>query len=202
MSVAHGETVLALDTSLDACSVAIVRGDSVLADLSERMQRGQAERLAPMVREAAARAGAAFSELDRVAVTTGPGSFTGVRVGLSFARALALALGKPCIGVSTLEALALQGGEEGVRAALIETPGAAYCALYDNGTPLVAPRSIAHGEHESALREAAAGRPLALMGPNLIVDVVALARRAGRLDPQLYAPDPLYLRAPHVTLPA
>ena len=194
--------VLALDTALDACSVAIVRGDSVLADLSERMQRGQAERLAPMAREAAAQAGVAFSAIDRLAVTTGPGSFTGVRVGLSFARALALAIAKPCVGVSTLEALALQDGEGDLRASLIETPGAAYCALYDNGAPLIAPRAIAHGEHEKLLRDAVRGRPFTLIGPNVIVNAVALARRASRLDRQLYAPDPLYLRAPHVTLPA
>lgn len=194
--------VLALDTALDACSVAIVRGDSVLADLSVRMQRGQAERLAPMAREAADAAGVAFSALDRVAVTTGPGSFTGVRVGLSFARAMALALGKPCIGVSTLEALALQNGDEGLRAALIETPGAAYCALYENGAPVTAPRGIAHGEHDATLREAVAGRAFALTGPNVIVSAVALASRAARLDPANYRPNPLYLRAPHVTLPA
>ena len=201
MSAARGEIVLALDTVLDACSVAIVRDDAVLANLSERMQRGQAERLAPMARDAAVAAGVAFSELDRVAVTTGPGSFTGVRVGLSFARALALALGKPCIGISTLEALALQDGEDGWRAALIKTPGAAYCALYENGAPLVAPRGVPHGEHDAMLKEAAAGRAFTLTGPNVIVNAVALARRAARLDPQLYAPDPLYLRAPHVTLP-
>jgi len=179
-----------------------VRGNAVLVDLSERMQRGQAERLAPMAREAAAQAGVAFSELDRVAATTGPGSFTGVRVGLSFARALALALGKPCVGVSTLEALALQEGEDGLRAALIETPGAAYCALYENGALLSAPRGVAHGEHEAVLREAAGGRIFTLTGPNVIVSAQALAQRATRLDPAACAPDPMYLRAPHVTLPA
>lgn len=194
--------VLALDTALDACSVAVVRGDAVLADVSERMRRGQAERLAPMVREAAAQAGVAFSAFDRVAVTRGPGSFTGVRVGLAFARALALAIDRPCVGVATLEALALQDGEEDLRAALIETPGAAYCALYDNGAPLIAPRAVAHGEHETLLKDAARGRRFTLTGPNAIVNAAALARRAGRLDRQFYAPDPLYLRAPHVTLPA
>ncbi len=116
--------VLAIDTALDACSVALVRDGGTLTSRSEQMQRGQAERLAPLVREAVAEAKLPFAELDRIAVTTGPGSFTGVRVGLSFARALALALGKPCVGVSTLEALALADGEDGLRAALIETPGA------------------------------------------------------------------------------
>lgn len=193
--------VLAIDTALDACSVALVRDEQTLAHLSEPMTRGQAERLAPMVRDAAAQAAVAFADVDRVAVTTGPGSFTGVRVGLSFARALALAIGRPCIGVSTLEALALGEGEGGLRAGLIETPGASYLALYDDGAALIAPRGIERGEHDALLTAAAKDHTIALKGPGVIVDATALARRAARLDPARYPPDPTYLRAPHVTLP-
>ncbi|ANP46241.1 tRNA (adenosine(37)-N6)-threonylcarbamoyltransferase complex dimerization subunit type 1 TsaB [Candidatus Viadribacter manganicus] len=188
--------VLGIDTSLDACSVAIVRDGAVLTHLQEQMTRGQAERLAPMVREAAQRAGVVFADLDRIAVTTGPGSFTGVRVGLSFARALALAVGKPCLGVSTLEALALEDGEDGARAGLVETPGASYFARYENGAPTVAPCNIERGDHVVQLHGAA------LRGPGVAVNAAALALRAAHLDPVRYPPDPTYLRAPHVTLPA
>lgn len=188
--------VLGIDTSLDGCSVAIVRDGETLAHLHESMTRGQAERLAPMVREAAEQAGVAFDQIDRVAVTTGPGSFTGVRVGLSFARALALSIGKPCVGVSTLEALALEDGEDGARAALVETPGASYFARYEDGVARIAPQNIERGAHEALLGGAK------LKGPGVTVNAAALASRAARLDPALYPPNPTYLRAPHVTLPS
>lgn len=191
--------VLAIDTALDACAVAVSRDGETLASLAEAMTRGQAERLAPMAREAMEAAGVTFAQIERVAVTSGPGSFTGVRVGLSFARALALALNTPCIGVSTLEALALQGGEAGGRAAVIETPGAAYLALYREGVPVIAPRGIEHGAYMVLIAEA--GGAEHIIGPGVAVDAAALARRAARLDPARYPPNPAYLRAPHVALP-
>jgi len=194
--------VLGIDTALDACSVALVRDDETLAADTEAMTRGQAERVAPMVREVVTQAGVVFSDIDRIAVTTGPGSFTGVRVGLSFARGLALAIGKPCVGISTLEALALEAGEGGLRAALIETPGAAYLALYEDGAPVIAPMGIEHGAHGAMLAEATQGRTVVVNGPAVTASAAALARRAVRLDPALYPPDPAYLRAPHVTLPS
>lgn len=189
--------VLALDTALDACSVALVEDDSVRASLSEPMNRGQAERLGPMAREVMQAAGAKFAEIDRIAVTTGPGSFTGVRVGLSFARALALALIRPCVGVSTLEALALGAGEAGLRGAAIETPGASYAALYEDGAPLIAPRAIERGAYRTMFAKGAA-----IIGPGVAPDIAALGRRAASLDPAHYPPTPLYLRAALLTAPA
>ena len=88
-----------------------------------------------------------------------------------------------------------------MRAALIETPGASYFALYEDGAPLIAPRGIERGEHEALLKAAPRARLSSLKGPGVTANAAALARRAARLDPARYPPDPTYLRAPHVTLP-
>lgn len=95
-----------MDTTLGACSVVVCVDGRVIAHSHEPMRRGHAEALVPMVREAVARAGLRIPDLDRIAVTVGPGSFTGVRVGLAAARGFSLASGVPLVGVTTLDALA------------------------------------------------------------------------------------------------
>src|SRR5690348_13835798 len=100
--------ILAVETALGACSAAVISEGLVLAQEHEPMLRGHAEALAPMVQRVMKQAGIEFRSLKRVAVTTGPGTFTGQRVGLAFARALALALKIPAIGISTLEVMAAE----------------------------------------------------------------------------------------------
>src|SRR6267378_6001992 len=100
--------VLAIDTALDACSAAVLDSDrqAIMASETLTMQRGHAEALMPLIARVMDSAAVEFKELDRIAVTTGPGSFTGLRVGISAARGIALAAGKPAIGLSTLAGLA------------------------------------------------------------------------------------------------
>jgi tRNA threonylcarbamoyladenosine biosynthesis protein TsaB len=98
--------ILGLDTALGACSVALVADGVTLAHEHRIMTRGHAEALAPMVQALMRKSGLDFAALDGIAVTTGPGTFTGQRVGLAFARGLRVALNKPAIGVTTLEVMA------------------------------------------------------------------------------------------------
>ncbi len=98
--------LLAFDTAGTACSAAVWRGGAIRARRFEIMSRGQSERLVPMIEAVMAEAGIAYRALDAIAVTRGPGGFTGVRIGLATARALALACARPLIGVSNFEAVA------------------------------------------------------------------------------------------------
>jgi tRNA threonylcarbamoyl adenosine modification protein YeaZ len=100
--------LLAIDTALDACSTAVFDSKlGVVAGESLSMTRGHAEALLPQIARVMAKANLDFSDLDRIAVTIGPGSFTGLRVGVSAARGIALAAHKPAVGVTTLTALAM-----------------------------------------------------------------------------------------------
>jgi len=199
--------ILALDTTLTACAVAIVDDEATRAALSEPMQRGHAERLAPMVHAALTTAELRAADLDRIVVTTGPGSFTGVRVGLAFARAFALARSIPCIGISTLEALALEAGESGLRGGVIAAPIGFYVALFRDGEAVLPPTLTDRAALDAAGWTSDAvwrGPAAAELGgePFATPNVVALARLGARRAPETHAPVPLYLREPDAKLPA
>ncbi|MGC1304230.1 MAG: tRNA (adenosine(37)-N6)-threonylcarbamoyltransferase complex dimerization subunit type 1 TsaB [Caulobacteraceae bacterium] len=207
--------LLALDTALDACSVAVLDGAAVLAACSEPMQRGHQERLAPMTAEAMTAAGVAFADLGRIAIAVGPGSFTGVRVGLAFAKAMALALDLPCIGIGTLEVLAASAPEEapGLVAAVIDARrGQVYVQPFRDGLALDPPAAL-DLETAAARLEALGwrdggaliGSGAALIGETLpgvrilagsMGDPVVLGRLALDRPIPERRPQPLYLRAP------
>jgi tRNA threonylcarbamoyladenosine biosynthesis protein TsaB len=98
--------VLAFDTACDSCSVALWRDGEIAAREFMAMARGQSEALLPMIERVMAAARMEFGELAGLGVTVGPGAFTGLRIGLAAARAIALATGKPAVGVTTLQAIA------------------------------------------------------------------------------------------------
>ncbi len=173
MSVPH--KVLAFDTALSGCSVAVydaLAGENC-AHETEPMVRGQAERLVPMIQEVLDRAGTAFSEIDVIVSTVGPGAFTGLRIGLSTAQALGLALGKPTIGLTTLEVLARQFFETGGAAdykklvVLIETKRKDfYCQYFDSaGQPLSEPQAL---EADEILKEIAEPESCLFIGDALV----------------------------------
>jgi tRNA threonylcarbamoyl adenosine modification protein YeaZ len=140
--------ILAIDTALDACAacVATDASDDLLAEESMVLARGHAEALLPLVERVISRIEGGFESLDRVAVTVGPGSYTGLRVGLSAARAIGLATGVPVVGVTTLSALlapllALNG--DGLIAAAIDARhGAVYIQAMSVGDGIVVPPSL------------------------------------------------------------
>lgn len=100
-----GPLVLAFDTSAAHCAAALLSGDRILASVHEDMAKGQAERLMDLCARVLESAGYGYSDLDAIGVGIGPGNFTGIRIGVSAARGLALGLGIPAVGVSNFDAL-------------------------------------------------------------------------------------------------
>ncbi|HWA61537.1 MAG TPA: tRNA (adenosine(37)-N6)-threonylcarbamoyltransferase complex dimerization subunit type 1 TsaB, partial [Caulobacteraceae bacterium] len=180
--------ILAVDTCLAACSAAVLADGRIVARASEPMARGHQERLAPLAAEVMAEAGVGFPELDRIGVTVGPGSFTGLRVGLAFAKGLALALERPLAGVGSLEALAASTGEEGFRAAAIDAGrGNAYLQVFAEGRPLMAPDILPLDVAAARLAELWDGSAGRLVGPGAaLLDGVL----RGLAVDALAAPDP------------
>lgn len=206
------ELVLAVDTCFGACSAAVLDGKHVIASRYVPMERGHAEALAPMVGAVMAEAQLAFAALDRLAVTTGPGSFTGQRVGLAFMRGLRVALEKPLTGVTSLAAMAEQARAQtgcDKAAALHDAKrGEVYFAMTGTAFPA---QILSFAEAETKLAEfsglALAGTGAAQFAkPDRIVttitapDAVWVARLSLALETK-DAPRPLYLRAPDAKLP-
>ncbi len=139
--------ILAIDTALDACAAAVLdtNASQLIAVESLVMKRGHAEALMPLIARVMRDARLPFAALDRIAVTTGPGSFTGLRVGLSAARGIALAAGKPVVGLTTLSAYAApvvsENGEHPVISAIDARHDHIYFqAVSADGGPLIRPR--------------------------------------------------------------
>ncbi|WP_309604460.1 tRNA (adenosine(37)-N6)-threonylcarbamoyltransferase complex dimerization subunit type 1 TsaB [Phenylobacterium sp.] len=207
--------VLGLDTCLSSCSVAVLEGERMLGSAREVMARGHQERLAPMARDVMARAGIGFDRLARIAVTVGPGSFTGLRVGIAFAKGLALALDLPAVGIGTLEALAAEGS--GLVFPVIDARrGQVYLQAFEDGRALMAPDAVSAETAAARIAELSLGRPFTLVGSGapLLADLArgamvidaegADARQVARLAAgrQPGPLRPLYLRAPDARLPA
>jgi tRNA threonylcarbamoyl adenosine modification protein YeaZ len=213
--------VLAIDTALAACSAAVLDTEqaTLLASESQPMTRGHAEALMPLIERVMIAADVGFAALDRIAVTTGPGSFTGLRVAISAARGLALAAGRPAVGLTTLSAyaapLVTEARTDAILSAIDARHDQVYCQLVaGDGSmlrrPAIAPiddvlREIA--EH-GALRvvgnaaqllanrwPADAPQPLEVY-PQPAPDIAWVAWLGAAADPTKAPARPLYLRPP------
>ena len=135
---------LGLDTATDVCAVALLDDDRVLFEASLDVPRSHGRRLAPLVAEAFAHVGRSTDDLDLVAVSAGPGSYTGLRIGTSTAKGLALATGAAVVAVPTLLALAASADAKGpVAAALPSRRGEVYAAVYDGDAEVAPPAALA-----------------------------------------------------------
>ena len=218
--MADSRIILAFDSSGAACSAAVWADGAIVARRFEAMSRGQAERLMPMIQAAMAESRRSFADLDLIAVTVGPGSFTGLRVGLATARGLALAGDVPAAGVTTFDAV-LEGvplsatDGRAVAIALDSKRGDLFVQFYDRSRrPLAGPQILA----PAALRAAAPPGPLyvggdgaalmaahpadqVVLAPAACIDAAHVAALAARRDrAAMLPPVPLYLRPADVTV--
>jgi tRNA threonylcarbamoyladenosine biosynthesis protein TsaB len=212
--------VLAIDTALGACSVCVMEAGRPLPislDIEE-MATGHAEALMPMIERVMAQVDGGFESLERVAVTVGPGSFTGLRIGIAAARAIGLAASIPVVGVSTLSAYAaplVDPQEGGVIAVGIDARHGAlfFQAFTAGGRTIVLPRVISAREAGRAIgagpvrlagsgaaalatEAMALGLKAAIADLRAAPDITWVARLGLAADPETATAKPLYLRAP------
>jgi tRNA threonylcarbamoyladenosine biosynthesis protein TsaB len=212
--------ILAIDTALDACAAAILdtnAGQPIAAE-SQAMKRGHAEALMPLIAHVMKEAGLPFAALDRIAVTIGPGSFTGLRVGLSAARGIALAAGKPVVGLTTLSAYAAplvsENGQHPVISAIDARHDHVYFQVVSaDGDALVephiapiegaldasrfdAPHLVGNAARILADRWPADALPPSSVDAQGAPDIAWVAWMGAAVDPDTAPPRPYYLRPP------
>ncbi len=221
--------VLALDTALNGCCVCVYDRES--AQASSRMEpmiRGQSEALVPLIQDAIKDSGFGFDDIDLIVTTRGPGAFTGLRIGLSTAKSLALALDIPLVGLTTLEILARQYLAEKdltkgqALAALIETKREDfYVQLFDGSAAPLSELQAIGGEEileqigsdsvvmvgdaverfsEYALPESVSLHEIKLIDPELIAKMgfEEFSKKTANTNATV---EPLYLRSPDVSQP-
>lgn len=180
--------LLAIDTAAPRLQLALLNGER--ADtIVEDMPQGQAERIFPALDDLLERSGVTYKDLKRIAVTTGPGSFTGLRIGLSAARGLGLALGIPVIGVPSLLALSLPVTCAHAAVLLDARRDEAYFQAF-SGPAIAAsePQLLPMAEARARIPSGAE----VLTSP--FIDIGAMARLAASLDPAAYPPEASYVR--------
>jgi tRNA threonylcarbamoyladenosine biosynthesis protein TsaB len=203
--------ILALETSSSLCDVCIFDETTgeVLAGISNDIGRGHAERLMDDIDEALRQAGIGYPDLTAIAAGAGPGSFTGIRVGVAAGRGFALALKVPVYGVTSLQAIALQAAPQAngaqILAALDAGRDEVYLQLFDKSAmPLNEPKAVRVADLSASLPPTPVlicGSGAALfsaqtvhphvLGPTASAVAMAAANPAMRTEPK-----PLYLRAP------
>ncbi len=200
--------VLALDTSANFVSVALLNEDKVFSFVEQDMERGQAEALIPLIQRILSNARFEMKDVQAVAVTVGPGSFTGVRIGLACARALGLALDIPVYGVTCFEVWSYHLGRS-CKVVLDSKRDDFYVQSFNaDGNATDAPAVLSAEQLKESLPFAAIGTGADLLGNKIPCEVIyklsPTAVAAGRIalsrrDNPLAA-SPLYLRDADVTL--
>ena len=207
--------VMVIDTALGLCTAGVLDvGPQVrpLGVRSEAMTKGHQERLGGLARDAAMEAGG-LNGVERIGVVVGPGSFTGLRVGLAFAHGLGAALDRPVVGLSSLDALAASANAPDVAALIDARRGQVYARFWRDGLPEGPPAAVSLDAARAAVAALPARSVLVGSGAALVADALptctaldlagpspdALARLAASVDPAAAPPMPLYLRAPDAT---
>ncbi|WP_310618390.1 tRNA (adenosine(37)-N6)-threonylcarbamoyltransferase complex dimerization subunit type 1 TsaB [Flexibacterium corallicola] len=211
--------LLAIDTSLSACSAAVAELGRTKENLfiqTEEIGRGHAEKIMGMVDGVMAESSKGFSDLDRIVVNVGPGSFTGLRVGLSIARGFGLVSGKPVVGVTTLECiaseiLATRSCSGDLLVVLDARRDEVYCQQFKrDGSPADEARvstlqelaktlgsdTYLAGSAAEALGHEAGLPSERILGQNTVASIEYIARCGFKADPEERPPVPLYLRKP------